>query len=567
MGLGANQIWGDMKFRFYGTLFLIGVIISLGVAALEKEPGYMDADYYYASGLRIASNQGWDEPFLWNYLDDPQGLPHPAFTYWMPLAGIVAGLSMKITGISNFWGARIGFLIIAGCIGPLTAYLAYTFTPNRWAAILAGSIAIFAGFYYAYLPTTETFGIYMILGGIFFILVKRLQNDRNNALRNPIIATDKTKWIFNFWHALISPFWIYLLVGAITGLMYMTRADGLIWLLMALIVILVQGRSIKMAEKGIRSNRYQFWSAILLCLVGFFIVSSPWVLRNLSEFGSVFAPGSSRAIWLTVYDDLYLYPASQLTFDRWMNTGIIEMVKTRGWALGLNLLNAFAVQGGIFLLPLMIGGMWVNRKDWRVSFGLLTWFVIFLTMTVVFPYQGARGGFFHAGAALQPLLWALVPAGLVAFIGWGERSRKWDAGRALKVFGYGSVGLVIVITFFVTWQRLGREVLIDPGWGKTERMYQLVEEHLVKLDASPDTIVMVNNPPGYYGMTGREAIVIPHGDIAISLQVGKKYDAGYLILDENYPEGLGDFYSNPGDQPGLKFLDSIEQMHIYKFER
>jgi len=166
---------------------------------------------------------------------------------------------------------------------------------------------------------------------------------------------------------------------------------------------------------------------------------------------------------------------------------------------------------------------------------------------------------------LQPLLWALVPAGLMAFIHWGERSRKWDPGRALKVFGFGSVGLVIVITFFVTWQRLGGEILVDPGWGRTERTYQLVEEHLVKLDASPEVIVMVNNPPGYYGMTGREAIVIPHGDIEISLQAGKKYGVSYLVLDENYPEGLKDLYTNPRDQPGLNYLDSIEQMQIYRF--
>ena len=556
-----------MKIRFYGTLFLIAVFISLGVAVLEMGPGYMDADYYYSIGLRIVSNQGWSEPFLWNYLGDPQGLPHPAFTYWMPLAAIVAGLSMKITGILNFWGARIGFLIIAGCIGPLTAYLAYTFTPNRWAAILAGSIAIFAGFYFAYLPTTETFGIYMVLGGVFFILVRRLQKDLFNTRITTIKATDSANWNLLRKQILISPFWIYLLIGATSGLMYLTRADGLIWLFMALIVILVQGYSSRKVEKEKRSSKFQFWPPIILCLAGFFIVCSPWILRNLSEFGSIFAPGTNRAFWLTVYDDMFAYPASQLTFNRWLKSGILELLKARGWALGLNLVNAFAVQGGIFLLPLMLAGMWANRKDWRVSLGILAWFGIFLTMTFVFPYQGARGGFFHAGAALQPLLWALVPAGLVVFINWGERTRKWNSARALKVFGYSCVGFVIIITFIVTWKRLGREFLVNPDWGKTERTYQLAEEHLVNLGISPEVIVMVNNPPGYNAMTARRAIVIPNGDLETSIQAGRMYGADYLILDENYPQGLKDLYTNPGDQPGLIYLDSIEQMHIYKFEQ
>jgi hypothetical protein len=219
------------------------------------------------------------------------------------------------------------------------------------------------------------------------------------------------------------------------------------------------------------------------------------------------------------------------------------------------------------LLPLMLAGMWVNRKDWRVSLGILAWIGIFLTMTLVFPFQGARGGFFHAGAALQPLLWALVPAGLVVFISWGERTRKWNSARALKVFGYSCVGFVIIITFIVTWKRLGREVLVDPGWGKTERTYQLVEVHLVDQGISPEAVVMVNNPPGYNAMTARRAIVIPNGDLETSIQAGKMYGADYLILDENYPQELGDLYINPGDQPGLIYLDSIEQMHIYMFEQ
>ena len=554
-----------MKFRFYGTLFLIAVFISLGVAVLEIGPGYMDADYYYASGLRIASNQGWSEQFLWNYLDDPHGLPHTAFTYWMPLAGFVAGLGMKITGITNFWGARIGFLIITGCVAPLTAYLAFTFTPVRWAAILAGSIAIFTGFYYAYLPTTETFGIYMVLGGVFFILVRRLQKDLSTARSSDVNKVESTSLNYPKKPMLISPFWVYLLIGATAGLMYLTRADGLMWFIMALIVIIVQGYSIrKVANQG---SKIQYWSPILLCLAGFFILCSPWILRNLSEFGSVFAPGTDRALWLTDYDDLYTYPASELTFNRWLESGIPEILRARGWAFGLNLVNAFAVQGGIFLLPLMLAGMWAKRKDWRVSLGILAWFGILLTMTLIFPFQGARGGFFHAGAALQPLFWALVPAGFMVFISWGERTRKWNSNRALKVFGYSIVGFVIIITIFVTWQRLGRQILVNPDWGKTEHTYQMVEEHLVDQGISPEAVVMVNNPPGYNAMTARRAIVIPNGDLETSIQAGRMYGADYLILDENYPQGLRDLYIDPGDQPGLIYLDSIEQMHIYKFEQ
>jgi hypothetical protein len=556
-----------MTSRQYIVLFLCGILIFCGLALIESSPGYMDADYYYAGGLRIAKDFTWREPFIWNYLGDPQGLPHPAFTYWMPLAGIVGAIGIKISGMVSFWGARIGFLIFAGCIGPLTAYLAYTFNPHRWAANFAGFLGIFAGFYCAYLPTTETFGIYMVLGGVFFILVMRLQDDRIFTEKDASNAVNDAGGNLTRTLALISPAWIYLSVGVVVGLMYMTRTDGLIWLIMAVIVIFVQYFSIRRMDNKRGISVFQFFPAVIICLFGFFIVCSPWILRNISEFGSVFAPGSSKAFWLTDYDDLFAYPASILTFQRWLSSGIGEIVKARAWALGLNLQSALAVQGGIFLLPLMLSGMWVKRKDWRVGIGILTWSAIFLTMTLVFPFQGARGGFFHAGAALQPLLWALVPVGLSAFISWGERLRKWNPQKSLKIFVYGSMGLVILITLFVTWRRLGVNVINGPVWGKTARNYLTVEKQLVKHGASPESIVMVNNPPGYNAATGRMSIVIPNGDLQTSIQAGKKYGAGYLVLDENYPDGLKDVFQNPGDQPGLINLGTINQIQIYMFEQ
>ena len=83
---GEIQIDETMNARYYAALFLANVVFIMGIAIMQSTPGYMDADYYYASGLRIANSGSWSEPFIWNYLGDPQGLPHPAFSYWMPLA-------------------------------------------------------------------------------------------------------------------------------------------------------------------------------------------------------------------------------------------------------------------------------------------------------------------------------------------------------------------------------------------------------------------------------------------------------------------------------------------------
>jgi len=98
-----------MTAKLYAMLFFLGLGIPLVVARYQSAPGYMDADYYFANGLRLTQDFGFSESFLWNYLDDPQGIPHPMFTYWMPLAALLAAVGMKVSGMVNFAGARLGF--------------------------------------------------------------------------------------------------------------------------------------------------------------------------------------------------------------------------------------------------------------------------------------------------------------------------------------------------------------------------------------------------------------------------------------------------------------------------
>jgi hypothetical protein len=527
----------------------------------------MDADYYYAMGLRIANNQGFSEPFLWNYLDDPQSVPHPAFTYWMPLAAIFAGLGIKLTGFNNFWGARLVFIALAASLVPITAYLAYTFHPKRWAALLAAMLVLFSGFYYAYLPTTETFVINMLFGSLFFLLVLKMQNDCKSRSRMAEMGENGEFQEIPGKFGITSSPWIYIFIGVLVGLMYLTRADGLIWLGIAGVGIGVQGISMRRSMNGKKLGLQEFkliGLPLIIFLVSFTAVISPLLLRNMNSFGSIFATGTSRGLWLIDYDELYAYPGSQLTYARWLNSGIFEIISSRTAALGMNLLNALAVQGGIVLLPLIVFGMWFRRTDWRVGLGVLAWFAIFLVMTILFPFQGARGGFFHSGATLQPLFWALVPAGLMAFINWGVRRRRWDPVLALRVFSAGLIGLVIIVTILVTWQRLNGRNQSKPAWGGVELAYREVGAFLDSSGTSKESIVMVNNPPGFYAMTGRQAIVIPNGDLANTLLAGNHYEAEYLILDENHPKGMVDLYSNPRDLPGLLYLDSVENMHIFK---
>jgi hypothetical protein len=547
-----------MTFKYYLFLFLLSLTSLSVVATFQIAPGYMDADYYFAGGIELATGHGFSEPFLWNYLDDPQGLPHPSHAYWMPLASILAAASMWLGGIADFSTARVGFLIMAGLVSPLTAALAFSLTRKRNSAILAGLLAAFAGFYLPFLPTTDTFGVYMLLGGLFFLLL---------SPRSPI------------------PFALTALcLGLLAGLMHLSRADGLLWLAMALIAVPFLNRNPHTREHTpsntpVASRITPHASRIpphvsrlaphpirdiSLAVLGYLIIMGPWMLRNLAVFRTLFSPGGSRALWITNYDQLYAYPASLLTPAHWLSSGLGSIITARLWALGQNLQTVLAVQGEIFVAPLIVLGLWHLWQDPRVKIGGLAWLGIFLAMTLVFPFQGTRGGFFHSGAALQPLWWALAPVGLDSFLRIGVRKRGWQMDQASRVFSWGLVGLIVLLTFFVSYAGVVGNDNSDMAWNQTPRHYSKIEASLGEYGIANGEIVMVNNPPGYFVASRRPAIVVPDGGIDSTLAAARRYQARYLILEFNHPKGLNDLYQKPQDLPGLDYLYTLDDTHIFK---
>jgi hypothetical protein len=530
-----------MTWRPFLLLAGLGLAAAVLVAAFQPAPGYMDADYYYAGGRDLATGHGFTEMVLWNYLDDPAGLPHPSNAYWMPLASMLAAAGAALFGPNSWSAARVGFLAVAAALPPLTAALAWNFTARRDLAITSGLLAVFPAFYLPFLPVTDTFGLYMLLGGLFFLLLSRSAS-----------FTSRTS-------LLISSFFL----GVISGLMHLSRADGLLWLLMALIVIFF-------LRKPGQSPRSIFQS--LLCvLLGYLLVMAPWFARNVSAFGAALAPGGTKTLWLTSYDQLFAYPASQLTLASWWHSGLTAILKARVWALGLNLATTLTVQGEVILLPLIGLGLWHLRKDRRLQLAALAWLLTLGIMTIVFPFAGARGGFFHSGAALQTVWWALAPLGLDRAIEWGRRKRGWNAAQAGGIFRIGLVGLVILMTVAIFWSRvIGTSGGQAPGqssgqtWGQENAAYSQIDQFLVSQGAAAGDIVMVANPPGFYLASGNPSIAVPDGNISTLLTVAQKYNAMYLVLEEgSVPAALLPVYENPQEQMDLTYLGEIEHARIF----
>jgi hypothetical protein len=180
-------------------------------------------------------------------------------------------------------------------------------------------------------------------------------------------------------------------------------------------------------------------------------------------------------------------------------------------------------------------------------------------MTLVFPFAGARGGFFHAGAAFQSFWWALAPLGLSRLVDSLYRRNILTAEHAGTIF-QGMLVLVCVLLSGVIVQVR----ILQPGWQPEEDLYVKVEQFLVEHEASPEEIAIVRNPAGYYIVSGRSTIVMPPGGPDSVLALAERYDASYFILEpggvlEEYQEIYERFEGNPG----LEYLGEVDGARIY----
>ena len=111
---------------------VIGLLIQSIWLIILEQPSYMDAYYYASNGERLADGHGFSEMVIWQYLDDPSGLPTPSHTYWMPLPSMLAALGHAIRG--DFLGQQIVFWLMGGLLPLLAFGISLLLFGERWQA-------------------------------------------------------------------------------------------------------------------------------------------------------------------------------------------------------------------------------------------------------------------------------------------------------------------------------------------------------------------------------------------------------------------------------------------------
>ncbi len=510
-------------------LYTLGLAVNGAVAWLVRDPGYVDAAYYFNGGVALAEGRGFSEPYLWNYLQAWASLPVPSFTYWQPLPALLAALGIVLLGrwMPAFGAAQAVFVLLGAAL-PLLSYTLATQIGGRRQALLAGLLTVFSGYYAIFWSLPESFTPFALAGAGALILAGAGRGSRRR--------------------------WVWVLAGGCAALAHLARADGV---LLAAVVVLV----------ALLGDGHAFLSAGA-ALMGYLLVMAPWFVRNMAVFGTPLAPGGLSTLWLVDYNDLFAYPPN-LSPQRFFAAGWMAILYPRWQALMGNLATFVGVHNLVFLTPFTLIGVWRRRCEGQLLPLLLYAPLLFVAMTFAFALPGLRGGWLHSAAALVPFVMASAALGLEDAIRWAAQRRGWQAEAAWRIFSAGSAILAAGVTIFAVLTRVvGLPDLHMADWNRGGALYDEIDAILDDLDVPLEARIMSNNPPGLYLHSGRGGVPIPNGDEATLLQAADDYGVTFLVIDHNVPPPLERFYWD-GPTSGRfvqlgRFGDEAAPVYLYR---
>ena len=258
-------------------------------------------------------------------------------------------------------------------------------------------------------------------------------------------------------------------------------------------------------------------------------------------------------MFLTTYDDMFAYGRPP-TLQSYLDWGWGEILMSKLQALWLNLQRLWVENLLVFLLPFSALGLWALRRERVLRPFFLYLPLLFIVMTFVFTFPGARGGLFHSGGVLLPFFFAASGPGLEVILRWAARRlRGWYVQSAWRVFAAGLVALAVLVTVVALW----RAGVYNGTWNEQDRGYAEIGLWLDEQDAE-QAVVMVGNAPGFTWHTGHLALAIPNEPLDTILDVASRYGAHYVVLDRARPRTTDKLYRGEAVHPELVLRQRVE---------
>lgn len=507
-----SKLTGKVAFwlREWWWIVLLSLLVQAFWGLRLQQPFYFDVYYYTINGQRLASGYGFTQQIVWQYLDNPQGLPAISHTYWMPLTSMVAAAGYAMG--KTFRAAQVPFWLLASLLPLLSYTISWQLNEQRWQARTAAFLTMAGGYYAVFWVQPSTIALYAWAGGACLLALAL-------AMRQ-----DRARW--------------WLVAGIAGGLAHLTRADGVLLMVVAAFIYLLHG------SEQWRTKRSLPHRAGLMLIAGYLLVMAPWFYRTWSVTGQPLSTVGTQTIFLTTYDDFFAYDRRILLSD-YLAWGWANILRSKLHAIWLAIQTYIAAVGLTAFSFFVLVGWYVARRDSEKRRFLLPWTLyaglLFLVMTLLFTFPGQRGSLFHSSSALWAWSMALVPAGTSRTVAWiAKRRPHWQPQVAKRFFAVTFVIMAFAISLSRAGQSLDRDELV---------IYEEIGELV-----PPDTIVMTGDPAALNYHSGLRTIATPNEPPRVMLRAARHFGAEYLLLDENRPAPLDALYEGQSNDITLHLV-------------
>jgi len=462
-------------------------------SVVVASPPYLDAAYYEVVARRLAEGQGFDIPVVWSFLEvggqlpsDPT-LPVPANRHWMPLTAIVSAGSMALFGPSRF-AAELPHVLLGAALVPLTAWVGWWLWRSRTVAVTSGILALFAGPMLIYVPMVDSFALFGMTGIV--AILASIQAVRSGA----------GGWL--------------VVSATAAALATLTRVDGVLLASAPLTAWLIR------RSGGGRAPIGAVW--LLAAAATGAAILAPWLLRQLSEFGTALPSAGGRLLWISSYNEQFSISGDP-SFASYLEQGLPSIGAQKAGALVELAGRTTVLLGGVFAVPFVFG-MWRDRRRPDLAPFLVYWLVLFAAMVLVFTLHAPAGAYYHSAWAWLPIAMPLAVANARPVLdALGERWALFRRPRNARFLAAASMAGAVTLSI------VGSGILATQ-WSRDRAKVEAAAAFL-RGAASASEVVMYVDPPSLYLLTGNPTVAPPFDPPDVIGQVARAYGVRWVVVE------------------------------------
>ena len=501
-------------------IFVTALAIRLFYALPRPVPLTVDAAYYLAVAENIYGGRGLVCDYVWNYLAGlPSSLPVPSNEYWMPGASIVTAAAFALTGSASLRAAQAVSLLLGALLCAITAWIGGLLFQRRSVAFLAGAFAVISFHLVGLALCPDHFMLAAVLVNLSLIAL---------------------------WLAWRGRTGFALLAGALAALAYLTRTDGALLAIVALLLAIGLFR---------RRDSARALRLALYFLAAFALVSAPWWVHQTIVFGHPSGAGPLRTAFLTGYNDLFRLDQSHLNLRDYLRTSQVFALFFKGyvllWELRL-LARATLLVGLLALVSLLIAHHRRQTLPWLIYLALAI-----VAPALIVPYPARKGVFWHLLPGLCPVLFVLGAATAVHMLEWAKRSAKPVsrlASRPAIILAFGSL---------LYWWACPPED-DEQTQGALYPPVALDAVHALGTNPPP---VLTDNSWGLYHVARIPCAQFPADGADAALRVADSIGAAYFITRADAPDkipAISEVASHPRFQPFARYQAGETRLLVYR---